>query len=943
MRRIACLAAALAANVVVACHDLTAPDAARPTSARSAAALTGPSPAAIVVAPDDLHGWSFGAHPDGRACSDGARCRFVTGPTTPPLGTGSVELASVRGRPAVLAFHALAGARLDRLTTLALAVRSASSPAKQPASDDAQVTLELTVDYDLTQRGGDHMGRLVFAVPSEPRRTAAPAWRRVDARSGLWWGTEEEVRVGRRDVRNPCVERAPCSFTRLLRHFPDLGIRDGTGLLLLRARGGAVVNVDSVVIGLAGVTTTYDFEAVAPVVAHPLVESLTVFRDYRVIGAPMEHDSTYQYGTDVPYGFQAPAGGGTLLVTLDGQDVAASGTIRMTQRHVLAAWLQRDVALRAVDLPLRDALRAVIAAGDPVPAYQALLDLLARSYVEVGEAETDDRFARARIAAFDLVRDAASLRRVDDALGGHLFTLDTPASPATVAAARSAPLTSRMLTPTPALAGNGTADPTAIFYVNGIGNSFADAARSKAHLGYLLRRDVRRFRDPQDVVMRLMYNRNDAAVNPPRGRLACLGEAAAASVLDALPSYLGCRALSILVPVTSMIEDLREAVGLLNGRPAPPSAPVLQDIALFADSLRSYREAGRNVIVMPHSEGNLIAQRALERLVTDGTWSPNGRSGCMAVVPMASPTVHYGPIPDRYARPVQLAGDAILRLPAVAGGAVNFPASGNALDDSLATRRASSSSTEQLRFLRELLDGVTIHGMDSYLAVEGGRSLVETAAEEAYQACATAYLTVQGPVDPGSPWQYTMLLGTSAQYGATAFNGVADTVSGTPVRWTSDGAMTSISADGRVTAIAIGGIGSISAQVGLASNTLWIATWSQPPVIDAVTCTRTSKVVENGAITTTWSSTIDARPSDAHAPLASYVFKLELTRRWSNTDQLSADLFQRPSGNNATTTNVLAESWLGNGLPDGGQWVPTGRCIGRVTDIYGKSTERYSQ
>ena len=950
MRRAALLAAAVAAIVVVACRDLTAPDAApRPVAATPAQALL-PAAMPVVVAPDDLHGWSFGtrATPSlgARACTDGALCHLVAGPPPTPLGTGSAELRSAPGHPATLALHPLAGTRLADLTALGFALRR--EPARR--RDDASVTLSLSVDYDLTGARAGEMDRLTFVVPPEDGIPGAPAaWRPVDARAGLWWGAREHVHIGRREVRNPCREESPCRWAALLHHFPALGLRDSVGALVLRAAGGAAVQVDSVVIGTGARTTTYDFELALPVVEHPATESLTVFRDVGVLGTPAETDTTLAYGSAVAYDFQPPADGRTLSVTLDGVAVAPSGSMVMTRRHVLAAFAMRDLRLRPDDQPLLAAMQAVLQAGDPVPAFQALLDFLGRSYAEVGEDETAERLARAGAAAFDPVRDSSALRRVDEALGGHIFEINSPLAPMPSArgAMRVAPaprISARSMASEPVaeIAGNGTADPTAIYYVNGIGNSYADAAASEARLGFLLRRDVWRFRDPVDVVIRMMYNRNDAAQNPRPGRLACLQAAVSNGLFSALPQYLACRSIGLLTPVTSILADAQEAASLMSGKPAPIGAPVMADIRTLFDSISASHRAGRNVVIMPHSEGNLITERALGQYAADSSYRPNGRPRCIAVAPMASPTVHYGPLPARYVAPVQLAGDVVLLTPRVVGGAETFPSIDNALNDRLTREREANTGTSSLRYLRQLLDGVKIHGMDSYLAPDGGQYQVESAAEQAYQACAASWFTFMGPADAASPWQYTMLLGTSAQYDVTPFNGAGDTIVGRRVTWRADGGMTSITPTGRVTAIAVGGPGFIAARMGAAEATFNISTWSEPPVIDAVSCTQTSRQVVDGGIITTWATSVDARPSDPLAPITTYRLQLEITRRWSNADQYSAVYFDHPNGSTGTTTSIVSESWLHDGTPEPGQWLPTGRCIGSVTDIYLKSATRTS-
>jgi hypothetical protein len=475
--------------------------------------------------------------------------------------------------------------------------------------------------------------------------------------------------------------------------------------------------------------------------------------------------------------------------------------------------------------------------------------------------------------------------------------------------------------------------------VNGVGNYYADAARTQGHLGFLLRRNVGQFSDPHDVVMRLMYNRNDATQAAPRSPLACYLAASTPGALPFVIRYLACRLMAVASPVTSIVNDLREAVGIMSGKSLPASDPVARDIAALADTIKRYATDGRHVVLVPHSEGNLVTERALLQLQASAFLATNARPHCVAVVPLASPTTHYGPVDARYVRPVQLAGDAILLSPRIGSGAETYPASANALDDRLAAVRAGRTGTDALRSLHQLIDGARIHSMQSYLAPEGGRDLVMAAAAEAYGRCATGPVTLSGPRDADFPQQYTMLLGSTAQYTATATNGAGDPVATAPV-WSAEGSVT-VSDAGLLTATSLG-TGWLRVQVGLVPAELLISPWSKPPVILSVSCVPGETRIEGFAMTTTWTSTIVAQPSTSYAPIASYVFKLEEKLRWSGADRFSTEQFQSQSGNTATTTIVRSQSFLLDGTPDNGQWMPTGRCIGRVNDVWGKFAEQYS-
>lgn len=400
-----------------ACHDATAPVAPPPAAVAASRTVlpTGP----IVVTPADMHGWAFEHDGPHGACAEAARCRMTDGPGTPPLGTGSVALRPTHSSAAVIALSGYAGMRLDRIQGLRFATfiqpggkrDDKRDGSRRDTRSDAEVTLELNVDYDLADRSTPDMGRLVYA-PSPLREGE---WQRWDARAGRWWGSREEVRVGGRTVENPCTEREPCTWAKLLRRFPSIGIHAVTGGLRLVARGGGEVTIfaDEVIVGVGGAATTYDFEAKLPAPTGP--ESLVVVTDPGVTGNPTDADTTYAHGAAVSWSFDPPPAGRILTVYLDGAVVPSSGTVQMNARHFLYAALHPDVALRAGDQPLADAIRAVLASADPPAAFQSLMDRAAQSYAELGEDDAGAQLDRAIAAALDVVRDSAALRRVDAA------------------------------------------------------------------------------------------------------------------------------------------------------------------------------------------------------------------------------------------------------------------------------------------------------------------------------------------------------------------------------------------------------------------------------------------------------------------------------------------------------------------------------------------------
>ena len=130
-----------AALAVFGCTDLTAPvpQGVHPGPRAGDAALSG----VIVVSPGDMHGWQFIDDATNGACSDPTRCALVAGPGSPPLGSGSAELATPAAADGkALVLRGFAGTRFDHLTALAYSTyRQSADPGHNLA-----IALQFNVD-----------------------------------------------------------------------------------------------------------------------------------------------------------------------------------------------------------------------------------------------------------------------------------------------------------------------------------------------------------------------------------------------------------------------------------------------------------------------------------------------------------------------------------------------------------------------------------------------------------------------------------------------------------------------------------------------------------------------------------------------------------------------------------------------------------------------------
>jgi hypothetical protein len=195
----------------------------------------------VVVRPSNMQGWAF---VDDTTDGPGTGT-LVNGPATPPLGTGSVQLA-VTG-PAdrqIVATTAHAGTRLADVTAL------------DYWSYQSGPTLALSLQFDVRYHPTDvaYGGRLVF----EPYQsgTVGSGWQHNDALAGVWWASKTTL-AGSNGL---CPQASPCTWAQVLTNWPDAAMSEK---LLLKAGGNwqaSSYNGDAVRIGVSGDNTTYDFE-----------------------------------------------------------------------------------------------------------------------------------------------------------------------------------------------------------------------------------------------------------------------------------------------------------------------------------------------------------------------------------------------------------------------------------------------------------------------------------------------------------------------------------------------------------------------------------------------------------------------------------------------------------------------------------------------------------
>lgn len=208
----------------------------------------------VIVYPGDMGTWGW---LEEVATGSG---EMFAGPATPPSGLGSARLVVDDTGRMILGTQDFSGTPFSVITDL-----SYSTYRTLPVGGVFANTLQFNVDYDLTDGDTSWQGRLLF----EPYYTGTPVlaatWQTWDTltANAAWWASGAPG-------DSVCSQPSPCTWAEVLTNFPNAGISVlPLGGILLKAGGGWPGgfdgNVDNLVIGIAGVTTTFDFELDVPV------------------------------------------------------------------------------------------------------------------------------------------------------------------------------------------------------------------------------------------------------------------------------------------------------------------------------------------------------------------------------------------------------------------------------------------------------------------------------------------------------------------------------------------------------------------------------------------------------------------------------------------------------------------------------------------------------
>ncbi len=340
--------------------------------------------------------------------------------------------------------------------------------------------------------------------------------------------------------------------------------------------------------------------------------TLTVMVGPGVLAVPDTGVRAYPGNAEVPYQFQLKPGFENLLVRRDTTTVPSTGTVTVDRDLRLMAFADTTIPVAPADqATLVQPLRQMLTSANPLPGYFAMQAAAENLYATLPRDEAARRVAAAFNAAFEPERDAQALRlalvKIVDSLqkGGSSATLREPP------VAR-------------ATAGRVDALPVTFLFSNGV---FTPADDPALTIKYYLTPTIIRAGFSNPVVESVL---NRSGIDDGSGAIStwiCLmavnaNVPLASSAFDCLASYKWITALS----------DLRESAVQYF---VLPSSSMVDDTRRLADKIRAEHARGNAVVVIAHSQGNLVTQEALDALLNER--SPAFQPACVGVVSIAPP------------------------------------------------------------------------------------------------------------------------------------------------------------------------------------------------------------------------------------------------------------------------------------------------------------------
>jgi hypothetical protein len=343
--------------------------------------------------------------------------------------------------------------------------------------------------------------------------------------------------------------------------------------------------------------------------------TLSVILSDGVTGSPSHGTASRDQGSRIDYSYAANSGFTELLVSLNGKLVAQSGTLTLDSSTTLVATASRSPKVDPADVAAVSTASAITASSDPIAAFKVHVATLGNIYRSASLTAAGLRVSEAeRQAVTTSTATPTQLASAHRALAGRTFVIPATDGGATARAAT--------------LAG----PPISYLYVNGILNSPASAAAD----ALAFRASIDPLRSSGDLVG-LFYNASWLSNGTSPGATCLL------PILDAIAGdesawvatqrVLKClQAHDDKLDIPELLRQLLDVEFAFKGEAEP-------DAKLLAAAILEEIDQNRRVIVVAHSQGNLMMQQALS--VIQRTAIPGlNPLPCIGVLRYAPPSSH---------------------------------------------------------------------------------------------------------------------------------------------------------------------------------------------------------------------------------------------------------------------------------------------------------------
>ncbi|MGH7583095.1 MAG: Kelch repeat-containing protein [Gemmatimonadales bacterium] len=445
--------------------------------------------------------------------------------------------------------------------------------------------------------------------------------------------------------------------------------------------------------GTATITATSEGKrGRALVTVAPLLYTLSVSVRPGVAGSPSAGEQQVLAGTTVQYAFTPRSGYQNLSVRADSTTISASGQLVVTKDVTLTATADTILTANATTTPLISALRSIITDPSPMAGYRQLQALTDAMFNTLPAAEAQRQLQAARALAYSGATDAGALQRAMIQLGDSLQAADLLPSPSARRANSAAPVV-----------------PTTFIYVNGIAT---DPTQASATISNYLTPLISEagYQDRTAFPVRRSYN--NSGVNVQSGlTFTCIVNVAASLAVGVWSTA------QQLASCFGIIADVGESARQVISQTVLTLPPTADDNHLV-QIVQSVLAGGSRVVIIAHSQGNLVAADALKILAQT---TPATRLECIGIVSIAPPLlIQQGPGGASVSSMIiqGVTSEDILRVILLGNG---VPPITNELSDAWDTEAPLSG-------IELILSGVDLHSInDSYVTENRTRTAIKQA------------------------------------------------------------------------------------------------------------------------------------------------------------------------------------------------------------------------